>query len=63
MVELNHTLTEEIVCPVCGMRYPDSWELFDIMGCIGELKCDACGKLFTAQRITTIEYITRRVEA
>jgi len=62
MVELNHTLTDEIVCPFCGMRYSDSWELSDIMGNIGELKCDACEKLFTAQRITTIEYTTRRVE-
>ena len=59
MDELDHTLTEEIVCPFCGMRYPDSWELSDNMGEIGELQCDACGKSFTAQRITTIEYTTK----
>lgn len=55
--EIDHDFTDEIVCPHCGYEYQDSYEWHDY----GEEDCIECEKSFSIERITTIQYTTRKV--
>ena len=49
--------TDEIICPHCGYRYSDSYEL-DEDG--GEIVCDHCDREFHYERAISVSYSTRR---
>lgn len=47
----------EIVCPFCGYKHQDSWEVRGgATGHLGELECDSCTRTFEAQRDVTVTY-------
>jgi DNA-directed RNA polymerase subunit RPC12/RpoP len=48
--------TDEIVCPYCGYKLNDSWELEG-----DECDCPDCERTFEVTRYTTIEYCTRKL--
>ena len=52
--------TSEIVCPYCGDRWSDSWDVDFGIGVEGdaELYCDECEKYFFAERYCKITYST-----
>jgi hypothetical protein len=57
--DMDHSYTDEIVCPYCGSEQGDSWELSDDSG---DLECGNCDKEFTYERDITVNYTTSRKE-
>ena len=57
MSEIDHEFTDEIVCPYCGYKSRDSWELPDD----GIEECEVCYKEFTFDRNVTVDYSTARI--
>ena len=57
MSEIDCENTCEIVCPYCGHKHIDSWEMT-----AGEWDCVDCGKLFFVYRHVEITYSTSPVE-
>lgn len=54
---IDHTLTDEIVCPFCGYEHSDSIDF----GEYGENEpCNECGEKFNFICIVTVEYTTRK---
>ena len=54
--EVDHSFTEEVVCPYCGNVFGDSFEYDDT----DSDTCPECGKEFTLERETTYTYTTWR---
>jgi len=54
--EIDCRYTDEIVCPYCGYKFRDSWE----MGANGEPECPECGKMFSFTTDVTVLYISER---
>jgi predicted RNA-binding Zn-ribbon protein involved in translation (DUF1610 family) len=48
--------TDEVVCPHCGYKYHDSWELSD-----GEYECSDCGRRFNITRDIEVTYSTDKI--
>lgn len=48
----ERTETDEIICPICGHEYTDSWEYDEY----GEMECEECGATFDYERNTSITY-------
>ena len=57
--EIDHHLTDEIVCPHCGHKEDDSWDRGE-GETIGDVECDECGETFYALRVITIDYTTSK---
>lgn len=57
MEEIDHEYTDEIVCPWCGYKYSDSWELTQNDG---EEECRECRKSFSYYRDIKTTYNTER---
>lgn len=55
--EINHTYTNEIVCPHCGYEYQDSWEMSDN----DEEDCQECGEKFIFSREVDVHYNTQKL--
>lgn len=55
--EIDHVLTQNIVCPYCGYEHQDSWEWPD-----GDdnTACENCDKIFIFERIISCEYTTKK---
>lgn len=54
---IDHSVTNNIVCPWCGYKYRDSWEYSkDSM----ELTCRDCDEPFTMERNVSVTYSTYR---
>ena len=62
MNEIDHGYTDEIVCPYCGAKELDSWEVCPGEEDIGNIECGTCEKTFFAQRIITIQYSTYKID-
>ncbi len=59
-IDLNYT--DEIVCPYCGYKFTDSWEIrMNEHGDIGKHECERCGKKFKAYRNIEITYTTEKL--
>lgn len=56
--EIDHTYTENIVCPYCGHEDIDSWEA---QSDHGEYECGMCDELFFYERIVTTQYSTKKL--
>ena len=56
--EINHEFTQEIVCPYCGYKFSDSWELNDSSGIVQE--CHGCEKPFTLEVDFDVTYSTEK---
>ena len=54
--EIEHSSTNEVVCPWCGYEYRDSWELGDS----GTEICPECWGEFRYNRTVTVDYSTKR---
>jgi hypothetical protein len=52
------------VCPHCGYKDRDSWEIDFGLGMDGdaEVQCHFCGEDFIASRIVTVKYCTKKKE-
>ncbi|MBL0220059.1 MAG: hypothetical protein IPQ07_40105 [Myxococcales bacterium] len=61
--EIDHVLTDAIVCPYCGVEVPDSWECFsdDVGQTSRELDCDSCGREFSAEIVVDVSYTTGKL--
>lgn len=46
---------DNIICPYCGDKNEDSWE---VEGDSGEIECDECGNTFEYERDVTVDYTT-----
>lgn len=55
--ELDHTLTDEIVCPYCLHVHRDSWEYGPDDG---TTECYECDKPFRYTRNIRVTYTTRK---
>lgn len=47
--------TDEVVCPHCGFKYSDSWEMED-----GGHTCSDCGNKFELSRDVEVHYSTEK---
>lgn len=48
---------QDVVCPRCGYRYEDSWELFiDVHPQTVDIDCEGCGRRFHARAEYVVEY-------
>jgi DNA-directed RNA polymerase subunit RPC12/RpoP len=56
--EIDHNFTKEVVCPHCGWKLRDSWELDDS----GYLECEECEKEFFFERDITVRYCTGKIK-
>lgn len=50
--------TSNIVCPICGHVFINSWEIHDDSG---TLDCEDCGSTFFYERYVDISYCTKKV--
>lgn len=59
--DIDYKFTGNIVCPYCGIKNLDSWEVNTniVDGSLGIIECD-CGKKFMAQRYCKITYSTKK---
>ena len=57
---IEHYMTDEVVCPHCGYEYGGSWEYDD--DDLDTMTCDECGKPFKAYREVDVSYITEKVK-
>lgn len=48
----------DAICPYCGKKVPDSWELKDG----DDVMCSRCENVFEVSSIITVEYSTRKKE-
>lgn len=48
-----------VVCPYCGYRDPNSWELTHASN---DINCGACGNEFSYEREIIVTYSTRKKE-
>ena len=60
MARIDHEYTKEIVCPYCGYKFSDSWEINSNEEDIGLVECGECEKEFYASRIITVDYSTEK---
>lgn len=54
--EIDHSNTDEAVCPHCGHELSDSWELSDN----AEIMCPECEGEFEVERIVHCTYSTSK---
>lgn len=56
--------TREIVCPYCGYKYSDSWEVDFGEGAEGdtEIDCISCDESFSVSRMVEVTYSSRKIE-
>lgn len=57
-MEIEHSYTDELVCPYCGYEYSNSWELDDD----DELVCPECLKIFIYYREITYHYVSAKTK-
>lgn len=57
---MEHTYTNNIICPYCGYEDINSWEQGSGVENIGLTECKNCEKPFYATRHITIEYSTEK---
>ena len=53
MSNIDCRFTDEVVCPYCGQKFSDSWELDDSDD---EMYCDECEKDFAFERHVIVTY-------
>ena len=58
MIEIDHSYTNQIVCPYCGYEHCDSWE-YDSDS--GDIECAACERAFFYERHVDVSYNTSPV--
>jgi formylmethanofuran dehydrogenase subunit E len=56
--DIDHELTDEIVCPWCGEIEGDSFEAPND----GEYKCHECNKKYSYSRNVRVTYDTERIK-
>jgi len=63
-MKIDTDYTEYVVCPHCGYKDRDSWEIDFGLGMDGdaEVQCHFCGEDFIASRIVTVKYCTKKKE-
>ena len=59
-MEIDHELTDEMVCPHCGYEEGDSWEH---MQDSGVAQCGECDRDYSYERDVTVYYTTKKTEA
>lgn len=59
-IEIDCTLTSEIVCPHCGYKYEASWRYTVVGGDTHRLTCRECDKEFLCDTEVEVAYTTRR---
>lgn len=57
MNELDTWHEREVICPWCGYKYTDSWEMSD-----GEHECPECEQKFVLEIETEVYYTTSKCE-
>lgn len=64
MNNIEHEMTEEIVCPFCGSEFTESWEFGEYSNDedLGLVECDECNKSFYATRNISISYSTKKAK-
>lgn len=56
---IEHKYTDEVVCPWCGYKQSESYELFEShYDETTDTECHECAKPFMAEKIVTVEYST-----
>lgn len=55
---IDHSYTDEIVCPHCGYKFIDSFEYFGNSECADNIYCDECEKEFDAVRNISVSFST-----
>jgi hypothetical protein len=58
-IEIDHDCTDVMVCPYCGHKHDDSWELKMNEG---EYQCNRCERVFVYSRETRVTYSTEKLE-
>lgn len=53
--EIDHSCTDEVVCPYCGYQFMDSWEFGDKHQ---DVDCPECGKKFHLTVDVSVTYST-----
>jgi len=53
--------THEIVCPYCGYKFCDSWEMNQGEEGDDDAECPSCEREFIFTRILTVEYCTSKI--
>lgn len=59
VLEFDHNMTAEIICPHCGYEHGDSWELH---GEDGVQECVSCKKEFEWERFVEVTYSTEKTK-
>jgi DNA-directed RNA polymerase subunit RPC12/RpoP len=60
MKDIDHEYTDNIVCPYCGYEDHDSWE--SERDWYPDMECMHCERQFKMSRITTVKYVTEKIE-
>ena len=62
MSDIDTDYTDEIVCPYCGYKFMDSWEV-GVGYEDGDTECDKCDGPFRWSRHISITYSTKKAES
>jgi hypothetical protein len=57
---IDHHFTAHLVCPHCGHKHDDSWEMGNGEEGDWDDECHSCGKALRAQRHITVKYSTEK---
>ena len=60
--EIEYRCTDEIVCPHCGVKESDSWEVVPGEEDIGNIDCGSCFKIFAVERVISITYNSYKID-
>jgi len=58
-MQINHELTENLVCPYCGKEHFDSW---DIPADTGSFECEKCEREFHFEKEEIIRWNTKKID-
>ena len=63
MSDIDTDYTDETVCPYCGYKEGDSWELGSTGGGEedGETECGNCEETYRWSRVISVTYNTRKM--
>lgn len=62
MSEINCNRTTDLVCPYCGHKFLDSWELVEENGDQRLINCRSCEKEFTYTTHIKTSFTSRKIE-
>jgi predicted RNA-binding Zn-ribbon protein involved in translation (DUF1610 family) len=60
-MEIDHRYTDQVVCPHCGNKHEEGYEIVPPEDECADFDCEECGKEMSVCRIIDIRYSTKKI--